>query len=100
MEVVVSLLTDIEEWYKEESYPPEYADFDAELVDDEDLSQARWGTHFRHVYARPNTGEFVAVEDVRPATEMQDWGDYGEPEIYEVKPRVVVIEKVVYDKVE
>lgn len=79
----MSLIEDIKDWYKDETYPPDTSEF--ELVSQEDVSEARWGTHFVNVYHRE--GEYVAVADVRPATEMQDWGDYGEPDIYPVEPK-------------
>lgn len=93
-----TLLEDLKEWYKSNSYPPdgpELGEAGAELVSEEDLSTLRWGTNFQNVYRRGD--EFVALSDVRPATEYQDWGDYGEPEFYAVKP--VEIVKVKYVKV-
>lgn len=109
----MSLMDSIKEHYKEASYPPEGPDLDyvkndegkwvegdteTELVSSEDRSELRWGTSFENVYKRGD--EYVAIQDVRPATEMQDWGDYGEPDIYVVKPRVETIVKTFYDKVE
>lgn len=108
----MSLMDSIKEHYKEASYPPDGPDLDyvrvdgewvkkdteTELVSSEDRSELRWGTDFVNVYKRGE--EYVAVEDVRPATEMQDWGDYGEPEIYVVKPRTETIVKTFYDKVD
>ena len=107
----MSLLEDLQEWYKTEKYPPDGPELDQEYVDgnwvdkytttvlvsEEDNGNARWGTHFTNVYQRGD--EFIAVSDVRPATEMQDWGDYGDPEIYEVTPRTEVVTKTYYDKV-
>lgn len=109
----MSLLDDVKAHYKGESYPPEGPDLDYDLIDNqwvertdgvvtelvssEDQSKLRWGTNFVNVYKRGD--EYVAVSDVRPATEMQDWGDYGEPEIYAVKPRVETIVKTFYDRV-
>ena len=108
----MSLLEDLKAWYEEESYPPEGPELDQEyvdgnwvnkdtttvLVDEIDLDSARWGTWFVNVYQRGD--EYVAVRDCRPATEMQDWGDYGEPEIYVVEPRTETVVKTFYDKVE
>ncbi len=76
----------LEEWYEHNSYPPRGSVLDGNvvLVDERDIDTLRWGTRFVNVYQRAD--EFVAVEDVQPATEVQDWGDYGPPEIYEVEP--------------
>jgi len=106
----MSLLDDIKTFYESESYPPDGPDLDQEFVDgkwvnkdtetelvsEEDLDQGRWGTWFVNVYKRGD--EFVAVKDCRPATEMQDWGDYGKPEIYPVIARVEVIKKIFWEK--
>lgn len=108
----MSLLESIKTHYEHESSPPEGPDLDyvlvdgkwvkgeteTELVSEEDRSELRWGTSFRNVYKRDDV--YIAVEDVRPATEMQDWGDYGEPEIFEVTPREEVVTVTHYDKVE
>lgn len=105
------LIDDVRKHYESQNYPPDGPDLDyvlvdgewvkgdtvTELVSEEDLDELRWGTSFVNVYQRGD--EYVAVEDVRPATEMQDWGDYGEPEIYLVKPRTETIVKTFYDKV-
>jgi len=90
----VSLLSDIQKWYEEEAYPPD-GSFGAVQVAYEYGDSRRWGQEFTAVYERD--GEFVAVSDVEPATEMQDWGDYGEPDIYEVRPVEVTVTK--YEKV-
>jgi hypothetical protein len=109
----MSLLEDIKSWYENESYPPDGGNLDeyydeenkkfidrgthTELVSEEDHGELRWGTSFINVYKRDD--ELVAVQDVRPATDMQDWGDYGEPEIYPVKARTETVVKTYYDKV-
>lgn len=95
----MSLIEDIQRWYDDESHPPDPLDLgdDVDLMSEETLGDLRWGTQFVNVYRKGD--EFVAVEDVRPATEMQDWGDYGKPEIYPVAPRVEIVERVVYDRV-
>jgi hypothetical protein len=90
----VSLLDDIREYYEDASYPPDGSEVDAELVSEEDNDQARWGTWFTNVYKRED--EYVAVTDVRPATEMQDWGDYGKPEIKLVTPVVKTVQTITY----
>lgn len=105
----MSLLDDIKGWYNEESYPPDGPELDQDFVDgkwvgkgtetklvsNEMLDTLRWGTSFVNVYKRGD--EYVAVKDVRPATEMQDWGDYGEPEVYAVRP--VEVTTIKYEKV-
>lgn len=93
---MTSLLEDVKAWYEDESYPPAGHDLDYgketttkevayEVVDD----SPRWGNKVQIVFKRGN--ELVAVEDVEPATEMQDWGDYGDPDIYEAKPVEVTV---------
>lgn len=110
----MSLLDSIKAHYEDENYPPQGSELDyiladdggewvkgdteTELVSHRDLDQARWGTWFENVYQRGD--EFVAIKDCRPATESQDWGDYGKPEIYEVKPRSEVVTVIHYDKVD
>jgi hypothetical protein len=108
----MSLMDSIKEHYESEHYPPDGPDLDyvqvdgewvkgdtvTELVSSEDRSELRWGTSFQNVYKRGD--ELVAVLDVRPATEMQNWGDYGEPEIYPVTERTETIVKTFYDKAE
>jgi hypothetical protein len=101
----VSLLEDIKRHYESEKYPPEGPDLDevfdevtrkfhnqgteTELVSEEDHGDLRWGTSFVNVYRRGD--ELVAVSDVRPATEYQNWGDYGDPEIYPVEKHTEVV---------
>lgn len=108
----MSLLEDIKNHYKNANYPPEGSDLDFQFVDgewveqgtqtvlvsQEDNDDLRWGTHFTNVYQRHD--ELVAVDDVRPATEMQDWGDYGEPEIYPVRSETKTITVTTYRKVD
>lgn len=107
----MSLLDDVKKHYEEENSPPDGPDLDyvqvdgewvkgetvTELVSEEDRGELRWGTSFENVYKRGD--ELVGVRDVRPATEMQDWGDYGEPEIYLVTERTETIVKTFYDEV-
>lgn len=87
----MSLIDDIKSWYEEESYPPSGSEVAAELVSEEYTDSMRWGTGFINVYKRND--EFVAVEDVEPATEEQEWGAYGDPEIYHVEPYEVTVTK-------
>jgi hypothetical protein len=109
---VMSLIDSINEHYKETSCPPDGSDLDyvlengkwvesgttTVLLSEEDNDSARWGTWFTNVYQRDD--EFVAVVDCRPATEMQDWGDYGAPEVYEVRSWTEVITVTHYDRIE
>lgn len=87
----MSLIDDIKSWYDEASHPPSGPHVGAELVGDEYTDSMRWGMGFVRVYQRGD--EFVAVEDVEPATEEQGWGDYGDPEIYHVEPYEVTVTK-------
>lgn len=105
----MSLIDDIKAWYEDECYPPSGEQLDYKLVNDEWVKQdttteevshkvvdsLRWGNVFVQVYRRDD--EFVAVKDVEPATENQDWGDYGSPEIYHVRPVEVTVTK--YERV-
>lgn len=109
----MSLIEDIKRHYEHESYPPDGLDIDYELVggkwvernhgvETEQVSyeviddSPRWGDVIQAVYKRGD--ELVAVEDVEPATEMQNWGDYGPPQIYPVRAVEVTVTK--YEKVE
>ena len=84
----MTLLDRLKEWYADGETSPPMWDSEFHLLDVEWLDDLRWGTRKRWIFR--DGEEFVAVEDVEPATEMQDWGDYGEPEIYEVEPYPVV----------
>lgn len=84
----MSLLDDINEWYNTEKAPPLWVD-DFDLVGESVINELRWGYLKQWVFKRGN--EYVSVKDVEPATEMQDWGDYGEPEIYLVEPLEVTV---------
>lgn len=106
----MSLIDDVRAHYQAESYPPDGPDLDYDYVDGNWAKRTdgvetrqisyeviddspRWGDVIQAVYQRGD--EIVAVEDVAPATEMQSWGDYGDPTIYEAKPEVVTITKYV-----
>lgn len=106
----MSLLDDVKHWYTLESYPADGPELDMEEVGGEWVSKdtdteqvsykviddsPRWGDRIQVVYKRGD--ELVAVQDVRPATEMQDWGDYGDPDIFEVKAVEVTVTK--YERV-
>lgn len=95
LSALVELLAD---WYEDEAYPPdgpELAD-DVEQVAFNHYAARRWGTDIQVVYRQGD--QYAAVYDVEPATENQDWGDYGKPDICPVTPREVVTVTVVYDK--
>lgn len=93
----MSLLEDLKQYYADGNhYPPEGDEFEPEaeqvawnVIDD----SPRWGNVIQAVYKRGD--ELVAVQDVEPATEMQDWGDYGEPRIYPVMAKQVTVTKYV-----
>ena len=104
----MSLLEDIKRWYENNSYPPEGGDLDETFVPEtrewvsngtetEQVSwevvdtSGRWGNQIEVVYERGD--ELVAVYDMEPATEMQDWGDYGAPEIAPVERVEVTVTK-------
>ena len=90
----MSLIEDIKKHYETKNSPP-HGYVDAECVSEEVIGQRRWGSETEWVFKRGD--EYVAVFDVAPTTEMQDWGDYGEPDIYPVKP--VEVTTVKYEKV-
>lgn len=87
----MSLFDDLNSWYADQSYPPSGNDVAAKVISEEYTDKTRWGMVFVKVYQRGS--ELVAVEDVEPATESQDWGDYGPPEIYHVEPHDVTVTK-------
>jgi hypothetical protein len=89
----MTLLEDIEKWYEGASYPPTCKDVDAEKISFKYLDSLRWGTLVEIVYKRGD--EYVMVSDVEPATEMQSWGDYGEPEISPAVPIEVTVTEYV-----
>lgn len=104
----MSLLDDLKAWYSDEKYPPSGAELDlvwdadsetwvnkgttTEQISNETLdTSGRWGNSIEVVYKRGD--ELVAVYDMEPATEMQEWGDYGEPEIVPVEAYEVTTTK-------
>lgn len=88
----MSLVEDLQKWYEDNSYPPEGEDVSAEQVSYEKTGgYARWGEPILVVYKRGE--ELVGVYDVEPATERQDWGDYGTPEIVPVEEYEVKVTK-------
>lgn len=96
----MALIEAIRKWYEYEKSPPDGSDLleGCKMVEYERNGSVRWGEQIRVIYKHGN--EYVAVEDVEPATEMQGWGDYGEPTIYPV----IAVDKQVtvteYQKVE
>lgn len=86
----MSLVEKLKEWYEEEVAPPLWVS-GFNLVSEESSEKKRWGE--LKVWVFQEGDEYVAVQDVEPATEMQEWGDYGEPEIYEVEPVEVTVVK-------
>ena len=88
------LIEKLNEWYEDENYPPDPGDIDGvESVAVNFVGQQRWGTTFDWIYKLDDEEVYVAVRDVEPATEMQDWGDYGKPAIYPVKAYQVTVTK-------
>lgn len=86
----MTLIEKLQEWYDDGgTYPPTNSR-DFKFVAEESIEEHRWGTRKMYVFFE-HPDQYVAVEDVEPATEYQDWGDYGPPEIYEVEPYEVVV---------
>lgn len=84
----MTLVEKLKEWYENETTPPHNMIEGVEYVTEKALEKKRWGVMTRYIYR--DGDDYAAVEDVSPATEMQDWGDYGDPEIYEVEAVEVV----------
>lgn len=85
----MTLLETIKKHYEKRSdVPPPWARDLGETVemavDGESLDETRWGTWKRWVYHDTATDEYVAVEDLEPATEYQDWE--GDPSVFNVYP--------------
>lgn len=88
------LIKKLNEWYEEESSPPMRDDiYDVEPVAVVFIEEKRWGTLYEWIYKLGDDEVYAAVADVEPATEMQDWGDYGEPSIYPVEAYQVTVTK-------
>lgn len=90
----MTLLDDINKWYESTPSPPTGPAISAEQVYFEYLETMRWGIIFEAVYRRDD--EYVRIADVEPATEGQDWGDHGPPEIEQVVPVVEIVETTKY----
>ena len=93
----MSLIDDVKEYYEEDSSPV-YDEVYCELVEEIEGDRLRWGQQVTWILERD--GEYVAVDDVAPATEMQSWGDYGKPDIYHVKKREEKVVKTFWDRVD
>lgn len=94
----MTLVELIKDWYASgEAIPPagyELGD-DVSQVSYDTVGERRWGNDVEIVYKRHD--EYAMVEDVEPATEMQEWGAYGAPEVFAVKPveETIVVTKYV-----
>lgn len=73
---------------------------DCVLVDDEIVDTSRWAVIHQAIYQRKTivgrdpltfSDEYVRVTYREPATEYQDWGDEGEPDVEEVVPKEVTV---------
>lgn len=102
----MSLKEDIVKWFDGTTkWPGDLEDeVDCVLLDDEIIDTSRWAVIHEAVYLRKTvanrmcdeltfTDEYVRVRYKEPATEYQDWGDEGPPEIEEVVPVEVTITK-------
>lgn len=100
----MSLKEDIVAWFDGTTkWPGDLTeDVDCVLLDDEIVDTSRWAVIHEAVYLRKTiagrepltfSDEYVRVTYKEPATEYQDWGDEGEPDIVEVVPVEVTITK-------
>lgn len=100
----MSLKQDIIDWFGGTTKWP--GDLDEEvgavLINDEIVDTSRWSVVHEAVYLRKTVStnspltfsdEYVRVTYREPATEYQDWGDEGAPDVVEVKPVEVTITK-------
>lgn len=107
----MSLLDEFKEMLMKEdaATPSDVADYinDVQQVSDEYVDSGRWSEHWTAVFKRSTLRmggtdlewvqhEYVALDYERPATEMQEGGDFYS-EAYAVKPVQVTITK--YEKV-
>lgn len=104
----MSLKEDIKNWFGDTTkWPGDLAgddegQVDCVLVSDEIIDTSRWAIIHEAVYLRKTiagrepltfSDEYVRVRYKEPATEYQDWGDEGEPDVEEVVPVEVTITK-------
>lgn len=92
----MSLLEDLTEYGKTMTYPDPIGDgIDCAFVDDYIVDTSRWSIIHEAIYLRKTIvnhnplefeDEYVMMVYREPATESQDWGDEGEPELYHVRP--------------
>lgn len=59
------------------------------LVEDEIVDTSRWSIIHTAVYKRDE--EYVGVDYHEPATESQNWEDWGAPDVYPVHPEVITV---------
>lgn len=95
----MTLLDEVKAAVQEEgnAYPDSYTDIieGAEIVRREYLDSLRWANILEAVIKRGD--EYVAVRVMEPATEMQEWGQYGANDVwvFEVVPKEVTTVKYV-----
>lgn len=104
----MSLKEDIVKWFDGTTKWPGDLDapgeVDCVLIGDEIVDTTRWAVIHEAVYMRKTlanrvcdelifSDEYVRVRYKEPATEYQDWGDEGPPEIEEVVPVEVTVTK-------
>ena len=100
----MSLKEDIVKWFDGTTkWPGDLEDeVDCVLLGDEIVDHSRWAVIHEAVYLRKTiagrepltfSDEYVRVRYKEPATEYQDWGDEGEPDVEEVVPVEVTITK-------
>lgn len=65
---------------------------DLEEVESGDWEQEHKDQYRTDVYRHKPTGRFVAITQNRRGSYWTDW-DYGDPDIYEVAPKVVAVTK-------
>lgn len=105
----MSLLTDLRDHFDSVGYyeEPHSNDLECVLVEDEVIDIGRWSIARRAVFHRKTivgrepiefSDEYVAVEYDEPATELQDWDDFGVPEVYNVWPVEVSVTKFIKEK--
>lgn len=97
----MSLKEDIKNWFGDTTKWP--GDLTSEvscgLVEDKIVDKSRWAITHEAVYLSVVgtplnfSEEYVRVRYKAPATEYQDWGDEGPPEIEEVVPVEIKVTK-------
>lgn len=93
----MSLKEDIKAWFGDTTkWPGDLAgDLECAFVEDEIVDTSRWAVVHEAVYLRKTiesydpltfSDEYVRVTYKEPATESQDWGGEGPPDVEEVVP--------------